>query len=170
MCKSGIPTCDILRVKPLVIFKRKTLPKTANIQKDVLVMAHLKCWMIEDGVKNWLKKVWNVWPGALIKKKSLIVWDMFRAHITDDIKKAVLPLKTYLCIIPGGLKSRHQPLDVSLNKPFKGPPAHTLERLDDIQRNQNNKGRQLPKTRHHLRVSMGEDGMGLQQKWSRNRF
>ena len=67
---------------------------------------------------------------------SLLVWDQFRAHRAEAIKK-VGELKTKLAVTPGGLTSQLQPLDVSVNKPFKqnmqehwnkwmGDPHHDL--------------------------------------------
>ena len=35
-------------------------------------------------------------------------------------KRLATKLKTHLAVIPGGLTSQLQPLDVSVNKPFKG--------------------------------------------------
>jgi len=75
--------------------------------------------MDEAGTKDWLRDVWNKRPGALLNQRSMLVWDMFRAHITDDVKAAVKSRNTDLCVIPGGLTSMLQPLDVCLNKPFK---------------------------------------------------
>ena len=66
--------------------------------------------MDADGMKLWIKKVWSSGPGGLLRKKSLLVWDSFRAHLADLVKRAV---------IPNGLTSILQPLDVCLNKPFK---------------------------------------------------
>ena len=48
-----------------------------------------------------------------------MVWDMFSAHLKDSIKSAVVGKNSEMCIIPGGLTSLLQPLDVCLNKPFK---------------------------------------------------
>ena len=44
---------------------------------------------------------------------------MFRMHVIESMKKKVKPLRVDLCVIPGGLTSMLQPLDVFLNKPFK---------------------------------------------------
>ena len=45
--------------------------------------------------------------------------DSFEGHKTDTIKNITLNENTDLAIIPGGLTSIVQPLDVCLNKPFK---------------------------------------------------
>jgi len=45
--------------------------------------------------------------------------DSFEGHKTDTIKNIALNENTDLAIIPGGLTSIVQPLDVCLNKPFK---------------------------------------------------
>uniref|UniRef100_H3A682 HTH CENPB-type domain-containing protein n=1 Tax=Latimeria chalumnae TaxID=7897 RepID=H3A682_LATCH len=73
---------DDSKLKPLIIFKCKTLPKNG-----VLVKVHLKGWMDEEGTLMWLKKVWNTRPGGLCKC-SVLVRDMFRAHVTDIMKNA----------------------------------------------------------------------------------
>jgi len=44
---------------------------------------------------------------------------MFRSHLTDDIKWRLQRNNIDIAVIPGGLTSILQPLDVSLNKPFK---------------------------------------------------
>ena len=48
-----------------------------------------------------------------------LVYDAFEAHVTDRVKALLNWEKTDLAVIPGGLTSILQPLDVSLNKPFK---------------------------------------------------
>ena len=45
--------------------------------------------------------------------------DSFTAHKTEAVKQRFYEKRTDLAVIPGGLTSRLQPLDVSLNKPFK---------------------------------------------------
>ncbi|KAJ1202141.1 hypothetical protein NDU88_005942 [Pleurodeles waltl] len=108
------------KLRPVIIFKRKTLPKKVNFLPRITVRAHVKGWMDEDGTKKWLEEVWNGRPGAALKKKtSLLVWDMFRAHTSDDIKILAKSSQVTLAVIPGGLTSVLQPLDVCLNKPFK---------------------------------------------------
>jgi hypothetical protein len=45
--------------------------------------------------------------------------DQFRSHITDATKGVIRELNTQLAVIPEGLTSQLQPLDISSNKPFK---------------------------------------------------
>jgi len=70
-------------------------------------------WMDGEGMKLWLEKVWAKRPGGLFKKPSLLVCDQFKAHVT---KRLATKLKTHLAVIPGGLTSQLQPLDVSVSK------------------------------------------------------
>lgn len=113
-------TCmaDGTKLKPMVIFKRKTLPKQ-KFPKGVVVHVHEKGWMDEQGLKIWLKQVWCSRPGGLRKEKSLLVWDMFKCHLMDSVVAQLRSQKTDIAVIPGGLTSIVQPLDVCLNKPFK---------------------------------------------------
>ena len=77
-------------------------------------------WMDGEGMKLWLEKVWSSCPGGLLKKPSLLVCDQFKARVRESTKSLATKLKTHLAVIPGGLTSQLQPLDVSVNKPFKG--------------------------------------------------
>ena len=73
-----------------------------------------------EGMKLWLEKVWSKHSGGLLKIPSLLVCDQFKAYVTESTKRLATKLKTHLAVIPGGLTSQLQPLDVSVNKPFKG--------------------------------------------------
>jgi len=110
---------DSTKPKPMVILKRKSIPKGEKFPPGVVIHCHLKGWMDEKGIVLWLNKVWDTRPGALLKKKSMLVWDQFRSHLTDTVKAKLKSLNTFQPMIPGGLTSILQPLDVVLNKPFK---------------------------------------------------
>ena len=111
---------DGTKLPPMVIFMRKTIPKE-KFPPGVIIHVHPKGWMDENGMLLWLQKIWARRPnGILQNKRSLIVWDMFRAHLVDRVKQCVTRgHNTDLAVIPGGLTSVLQPLDVSLNHPFK---------------------------------------------------
>ena len=109
---------DGSKLPPMLIFKRKTMPKV-KFPKGVLVHVNEKGWMDEDACKLWVRKIWQNRPGGLHRRKSLLVWDRFSAHLTEGVTKAVSATNTDIAVIPGGLTGILQPLDVSLNKPFK---------------------------------------------------
>ena len=72
--------------------------------------------MDEKMMLEWIELVWEP---ATEGKRALLVLDSFSAHITNDVKKKLKDINTVPLIIPGGCTSKIQPLDVSLNKPFK---------------------------------------------------
>ena len=119
-CFTVVLSClaDGTKLKPMVIFKWKTQRKE-KFPPGVVVHHHPKGWMDADGMKLWIQKVWSSQPGSLLRKKSLLVWDSFRAHLADPVKRALRQTNTDVVVIPGGLTSILQPLDVCLNKPFK---------------------------------------------------
>ena len=109
---------DGTKLNPMVIFKRKTLPK-AKFPSGVVVHVHPNGWMDEDGVLLKIEKVWRSRPGGFGRVNSMLVWDSFSAHLVDQAKQHLKENNTSTAVIPGGLTSVIQPLDVSLNKPFK---------------------------------------------------
>ena len=94
------------------------MPKE-DIPQGVVVHVHEKGWMDENGMKLWIDKIWQNRPGGLLKKKACLVYDMFKTHLMQSVKKKLSQLNTDVAIIPGGLTGQLQPLDVSINKPFK---------------------------------------------------
>ena len=94
---------DGTKLRPVVIFKRKTLPKNVEFVPGVIVQAHPKGWMDEAGTQQWLRQVWNARPGAMIAKRLMLVWDMFRAHVTESCRKTARDLRRDTAVIPGGL-------------------------------------------------------------------
>ena len=106
------------KLPPMVIFKRKTMPKD-KFPWGVLVHVHLKGWMDEEGTLIWIRKIWSRALGHLNRKQSMLVWDQFSSHLTEKVKRRLAEEKTTQAVIPGGLTGILQPLDVCLNKPFK---------------------------------------------------
>jgi hypothetical protein len=74
--------------------------------------------MDKNGMKLSPEKVWAKHPGGLLRKPALLVCDQFKSHVTEATKRRVKDLNRQLAVIPGDLTSL-QPLDVSINKPFK---------------------------------------------------
>lgn len=106
------------KLKPMLIFKRKTIPKE-DFPPDVLIRCNEKGWVNEDLVIEWLNEVWRKRKGAFFQPSGLLVMDSMRAHLTDPVKKAAQKCAASLAIIPGGLTKKLQPLDLSPNHCFK---------------------------------------------------
>ena len=106
------------KLPPMIIFKRKTMPKE-EIPSGVIVHVHEKGWMDQGGMMLWIYKVWHRRPVGLLRKYSCLVYDMFKTHMMDSIKRKLENINTGVAIIPGGLTCQLQPLDESIIKPFK---------------------------------------------------
>ena len=89
--------------------KRNSIRKKANVFPQTF----------EYEIIDPCVKVWRARPGGFANTQSLLVWDSFSAHLTDTVKQQLRENKTATAVIPGGLTSLVQPLDVCLNKPFK---------------------------------------------------
>jgi len=112
-------SADGRKLPPLLILKRKTLLKSEAFLKDVIVRAQDKGWMTEELMLEWLKIVWGHRPRTFLNQPSILVLDAFKGHLTDSMKNRLRKMKTELVVIPGGMTSVLQPMDVSINKPFK---------------------------------------------------
>ena len=116
---------DIL--PPMIIFKGKTKRSIQGLEapQGVMIAHQKKAWMDGEVMLQWLDGVWNKScrfnnPGA----ESLLIMDSFSAHLTDPVAANLKKNKVHTVIIPGGCTSVLQPLDVSLNKPFKAILRH----------------------------------------------
>lgn len=116
-----------LKLSPMVIFKRKTLPK-GKFPDGVVVKANEKGWMDEELMRVWLNEVFVKRPGGFFHtSSSMLVCDSMRAHLTESVKSLVNRTNTVLTVIPGGLTKILQPLDISVNRSFKAKLRKTWE-------------------------------------------
>ena len=115
-------TADGSRCTPMVIFKRKTIP-TEIFPSGIIVQANQRGWMTSDIFEIWFNNVWKNRKGTFFQKpntiKNILICDSARSHITEDSKKILLKHLTKMVVIPGGMTSILQPLDISVNKSFK---------------------------------------------------
>ena len=74
---------------------------------------HEKGWMDERLTKDWLSEVWS--KGVSLGRRMLIL-DAFRCHRMECIKDILREDKTDLVIIPGGMTSQLQVMDVVCSK------------------------------------------------------
>ena len=108
----------------MLILKRKTLPKPEVFPKDVIIRAQEKGWMREELTLEWLEIVWGCRPRAFSNQPSMLVLDAFKGHLTDSVKNQLCKMKIEFVVIPDGMTSVLQPMDVSINKPFKDRMRH----------------------------------------------
>lgn len=107
------------KLPPMVIFKRKTVPKEA-FPAGVVVKSNQKGWMDEEKMKEWVSEVYVRRPGGFFHTSpSLLICDSMRAHLTDSVKQRIKQVNSELAVIPGGLTKELQPLDIGVNRAFK---------------------------------------------------
>ena len=106
---------------PMIIFKGKTdrTIKKLRIPDGFVVATQSKAWMDEDLMVRWIKEVWFPYITSKGGRESILCLDSFRAHLTDSVVAEFRKYHSHKAVIPGGCTSVFQPLDVSLNKPFK---------------------------------------------------
>jgi len=119
-------TADGGKLPPMVIFKRKTIPKE-KFPKGIFVQANEKGWMNGEMFKMWLEEIWRKRPGSFFKSKSILIFDSAPSHLTEASKMEASILST-IAVIPGGLTKVLQPLDISVNKSFKSKVRNEWER------------------------------------------
>lgn len=107
---------DGAKLPPKVIFKGVRTPRDLVVPDSLRVSFHKKGWMDEPGVQQWIRQCL---PRNPRNEPSLLVWDSFRAHLTDAVKSDLQRRNINVAVIPGGLTPVLQPLDKCLNKPFK---------------------------------------------------
>jgi DDE superfamily endonuclease len=79
-----------------------------------------RAWMDEALILEWIQKIWQSMTQRSNKVTYLILYE-FRLHLTTAVRKAFMDCNTEVDLIPAGYtSSKLQPMDVGLNKPFKG--------------------------------------------------
>ncbi len=116
------------KLPPFLIFRGKNertghikreLAKRDGYPDDMEYGVQQKAWMDEALMLEWMEKIWQ--PETQHSNKvTYLILDEHRAHLTSAVRKAFADCNTEVDIIPGGYTSKLQPMDVGLNKPFKG--------------------------------------------------
>ena len=98
---------------PVVIFKGKTARSIADVinKNGAIVMYQDKAWMDEDTMKVSQGCGYNTQ-----RNDHHCLYSTASVHISLTKSRLCLPT---VIVIPGGCNSVLQPLDVSINRPFK---------------------------------------------------
>ena len=112
----GIP-----RVKPLLFFRGQGLGSSLAAEKRlydnrVIVKFNSKAYANSTNMVEWLED--QLIP-VLDGKPTLIALDLFGGHKTEEVLDTMKAHDITVSVIPGGCTSLLQPLDVSINRPFK---------------------------------------------------
>ena len=112
----GIP-----RVKPLIFFRGQGIGGTILTERRVydprvIVKFNPKDYANSFNIVEWLDE--QIVP-VLENQPTLLALDLFGAHKTAEVLDTFRANDITVSIIPGGCTSLVQPLDVSINRPFK---------------------------------------------------
>ena len=112
----GIP-----RVKPVIFFRGQGIGPTVvkemeNYDPQVVVKFNAKAYANAENLLEYLE---DQFIPVLNSQPSLLVLDLFAAHKTPEVLDTFLANDIIVSLIPGGCTSLVQPLDVSINRPFK---------------------------------------------------
>ena len=87
-----------------------------NVPYGVQIQVQEKAWVDASLALDWVRSIWLARFGY---SRTLLTMDTFSAHHVEEVKKELKMYNTKIGWIPGGCTSRVQPLDVSINHPFK---------------------------------------------------
>jgi hypothetical protein len=96
------------------------MPRGERTPPGVIVWFQTNGWMDTSLMQRYVDYLNDIRVKNRTRENSaMLVYDSFRGHLEDSIKEKFRESGVYLAVIPGGLTSKCQPLDVSINKPFK---------------------------------------------------
>ena len=118
-------TGDGAMLPPMLIFKEMTdkTIKKLRISGRFIVKMQEKSWMDERLMEVWVDEIWLKYVREFSKQlgfdNSLLTFDGFSAHKTDDVQSKLVDNKSDILITLPGCTSKCQPMDVCINKAFK---------------------------------------------------
>lgn len=86
--------------------------------KGIQYAVQEKAWMDQEGMLDWIRRVWGPWVDKREGIKLMII-DKFSSHLCAPVLAKLAEHKTMVEVIPGGYTSKLQVLDVGVNRPFK---------------------------------------------------
>ncbi|KAM9241808.1 pogo transposable element with KRAB domain [Dugong dugon] len=108
---------DGRKLPPYIILRGTYIPP-GKFPSGMEIRCHRYGWMTEDLMQDWLEVVWRRRTGAVPKQRGMLILNGFRGHATDSVKSCMENMNTDMVIIPGGLTSQLQVLDVVVYKPL----------------------------------------------------
>ncbi len=93
------------------------MPRGEQIPDGIFVWFQDNGWMDTGLMKNYVEYLVDEIDESDLPK--MMVYDSFKGHLQESVKEMFRENGFDLVVIPGGLTSICQPLDVAINKPFK---------------------------------------------------
>ena len=94
-----------------------------RIPEGFIVKMQETSWMDERLMEVWVEEIWLKYIREVSKQlgfnNSLLPFDAFSAHKTDDVQSKLVQNKSDILMIPPWCTSKCQPMDVCINKPSK---------------------------------------------------
>ena len=113
-----LATVDGKMLPPMIIFEGKTTKMIEKLRKT-----QAKAWKDEDLMHAWLEEIWLKHTKLMSQKlgfeNSLLTFDAFSVHKTDEVEAKLVQNKSDILMILAGCTSKCQPMDVCINKAFK---------------------------------------------------
>jgi DDE superfamily endonuclease. len=75
----------------VVLADGSKLPPSASIPGQITLRCQTTSWMTNYHMKKWLAVVWNIRPGVLHRKWGMLVFDIFKGHLTPEMKATIVP-------------------------------------------------------------------------------
>ena len=111
-------TADGKKKKPFIVLQGKGRAKDIKELKnrrDIDLGFSINGWANDEIIHEWINKNF----GTISFQKRLLIWDSFRAHMSENTKKILKQKRIDQAIIPAGCTGIVQAPDVVWNKPFK---------------------------------------------------
>ena len=116
-----------MKAPPMLAFKgvpENLLEKKLNnlkvvLEKKIYISCQQNAWVDSNIFIKWLNKIWfRTYPFREIKE-SILYFDKAPSHMIDEVDSLFKKFNSKYRVIPPGLTSVCQPLDLCINKPFK---------------------------------------------------
>ena len=109
-------TADGRMLPAYILFKNLVKVPKVNCPDNVVINVNKSGTMNEFLICGYLQKILKT---EVSGKECVLLMDEFKAHFTTDVSNEMKSIGINHQRIPGGFTSTLQPLDVSINKPFK---------------------------------------------------
>ena len=118
---SKLPPMNIFKAKDRANIYNKLQKDQHVINGDCFVECNENAWSTKSIISRWFTLIWNKYLDSedYMDGMGFLILDKATAHIDEDIIRSQTSDYRFISFIPAGLTRYLQPLDVSVNGPFK---------------------------------------------------